>query len=478
MFKIFSRFPRTFWIANTIELFERWAWYGLFNVLAIYLTASRDTGALGFSQEQKGTMMGIVSAILYFLPVITGSIADKLGYKKVLLISFGILSTGYMTMGYLTDYNLVFAAFFYIAVGGALFKPVISATVAKTTNKSNASIGFGIFYMMVNIGAMIGPFVSSKLREMSWMYVFYLSTGIVILNFILVLLFYKEPDRAPSDEKLGKTILQALKNIFLVLKDFKFLIFLILIIGFWSMYWQLFYSLPVFIDQWTDTTVLYNYLENISPWLARIFGNGNGSVNPEMILNMDSLYIVCFQVIVSSIMMKMKPVNSIILGIIISAVGIGLTFAFDNPFFLFVSILVFGLGEMTCSPKITEYIGRIAPSDKVGLYMGCSFLPVSGGNFFAGILSGSVYMRMSDKITLLHKDLALKGIEMPEISDSFTQNDLLLETSRQYGMSINQLTDYLWSTYHPGNIWYIYTGIGVATAFLLFLFNLFVVGKK
>lgn len=478
MFKIFSRFPRTFWIANTIELFERWAWYGLFNVLAIYLTASRDTGALGFSQEQKGTMMGVVSAILYFLPVITGSIADKLGYKKVLLISFGILSTGYLTMGYLTDYNLVFAAFFYIAVGGALFKPVISATIAKTTNKSNSSIGFGIFYMMVNIGAMIGPFVASKLREMSWMYVFYLSTGIVILNFILVLFFYKEPDRVASEEKLGKTIIQALKNIFLVLKDFKFLVFLILIIGFWSMYWQLFYSLPVFIDQWADTTALYKWLENISPWLAKIFGNGKGSVNPEMILNMDSLYIVCFQVLVSSIMMKMKPVNSIILGIIISAIGIGLTFAFNNPFFLFVSILVFGLGEMTCSPKITEYIGRIAPADKVGLYMGCSFLPVSGGNFFAGILSGSVYMRMSDKITLLREDLLSKGIDMPAVSESFTQNDLLFEVSREYGMSMTQLTDYLWNTYHPGNIWYLFTGIGLGTALLLFLFNRFVVGKR
>ncbi len=134
--KQFSRFPKTFWTANTLELFERWAWYGMFNVLAIYLTASTDTGALGFSQEQKGSMMGIVSALLYFLPVITGSIADKLGYKKVLLLSFGILSTGYLIMGgHLTDYSLVFAAFFFIAIGGALFKPVISATIAKTTNE-------------------------------------------------------------------------------------------------------------------------------------------------------------------------------------------------------------------------------------------------------------------------------------------------------------------------------------------------------
>lgn len=468
---VFSRFPRTFWVANTMELFERWAWYGLFNVLAIYLTASKDTGALGFTQEEKGSMMGIVTAILYFLPVITGSIADKLGFKKVLLLSFGILSTGYLMMGYLTDYSLVFAAFFYIAIGGALFKPVISATIAKTTNEQNSSIGFGIFYMMVNIGALIGPFIASKMRELSWNYVFYLSAGIIMVNFILVLFFYKEPAREKSNESVKNAVLQAFKNIFIALKDVRFFLFLLLIIGFWSMYFQLFYTLPVFIDQWVDTRGLYQWMYALSPKLAGIFGTEHGTVNPEMILNIDALYIVIFQVIVSGIVMRLRPINAMITGIVIAAAGIGLTFAFNNAFFLFLSILIFAFGEMASSPKITEYIGRIAPPDKVGLYMGCSFLPMSGGNFFAGILSGPVYGQWSDKITLLQHDLALKGIEMPAISDRFTQNDLLFESARSYGMSVNELTDYLWKTYHPADIWYLFTGIGLATALLLFIFD-------
>jgi len=468
---IFNRFPRTFWVANTLELFERWAWYGLFNVLAIYLTASRDTGALGFSQEEKGTMMGLVSAMLYFLPVITGSIADKLGYKKVLLLSFGILSTGYLVMGHLTDYSLVFAAFFYIAVGGALFKPVISATIAKTTNKDNSSIGFGIFYMMVNLGAMIGPFVASKLRETSWDYVFYLSAGIIALNFVLVLFFYKEPEREKSDSKLMASVMQALKNIFIALKDFRFFLFLLLIVGFWSMYFQLFYTLPVFIDQWVDTRNLYQFLESVSPVLANIFGTPQGTVNPEMILNLDALYIVLFQVLVSSIVMRLRPINAMIVGIVIASIGIGLTFMFNNAFFLFFSILIFAFGEMASSPKITEYIGRIAPPDKVGLYMGCSFLPMSGGNFFAGLLSGPVYGSWSDKVYLLRKDMTERGIQMPELSEDFTQNELFFEAARAYNMSVNDLTAYLWNTYQPADIWWLFTGIGIATALLLFAFD-------
>ncbi|MBU1369851.1 MAG: MFS transporter [Bacteroidetes bacterium] len=469
--KVFSQFPKTFWTANTLELFERWAWYGMFNVLAIYLTASKDTGALGFTQEQKGSMMGIVTAMLYFLPVITGSIADKLGYKKVLLLSFGILSTGYLIMGHLTDYSLVFAAFFFIALGGALFKPVISATIAKTTNKENSSIGFGIFYMMVNMGAMIGPFVASKLRETSWDYVFYLSSAIIALNFVLVLFFYKEPARVKNDASLKDSIVQALKNIFIALRDFRFFLFLLIIVGFWSMYFQLFYTLPVFIDQWVNTTGLYDWLFNVSPRLAGIFGTSQGTVNPEMILNLDSLYIVVFQVIVSGIVMRLRPVSAMIVGIAVASVGIGLTFMFNNPFFLFFSILIFAFGEMASSPKITEYIGRMAPADKVGLYMGCSFLPMSGGNFLAGILSGPVYADWSDKLQLIRRDLDSKGIDMPELSDQFTQNDLFLEVARNYGMTVNELTAYLWQTYQPQNIWYLFTGIGLATALLLFIFD-------
>jgi len=57
---VFKKYPHAFWIANTMELFERWAWYGMFMLVALYLTGSRDTGALGFTQAQKGYLMGPV----------------------------------------------------------------------------------------------------------------------------------------------------------------------------------------------------------------------------------------------------------------------------------------------------------------------------------------------------------------------------------------------------------------------------------
>jgi hypothetical protein len=126
---------------------------------------------------------------------------------------------------------------------------------------------------------------------------------------------------------------------------------------------------------------------------------------------------------------------------------------------------------MSSSPKITEYIGRIAPKDKIALYMGCSFLPMAGGNFLAGILSGGVYTRMADKITILQTEVASRGLDIPAISGSFTQNDYINRACELMGMNQIELTNMLWNTYHPSNIWVVFTGIGIATTIALFLYD-------
>lgn len=472
--RVFIKYPRTFWVANTMELFERWAWYGMFMLLALYLTGSKDTGALGFTQEQKGYLMGPVVAILYFLPLITGAIADRYGYRSVLVVSYLILAVGYFLMGIFKTYFTMYIVFLFVAVGAALFKPIISATVAKTTDDETSSIGFGIFYMMVNIGAFIGPVVASKMRGLDWQFVFTTSAVIILVNLIIVLLFFKEPARKKSDEPLGKSILTILKNIWIAVSDLKLLIFLIIIIGFWAMYNQLFYTLPVFIDQWMDTSVLYDSLHKLSPGMARAIGTSEGTIAPELLTNIDALYIVIFQVLVSAFVMRYKPLSAMMSGILVNAIGLALTFYTNNPFFLFFSILIFGLGEMASSPKITEYIGKIAPPEKVALYMGASFLPMAGGNFFAGILSGDVYGSMSDKTNLLQREMEARGYDLPAISDTFTQNDLYARAAELMNMTQQEMTTYLWNTYQPGNIWMVFAGIGFGTVILLYLYDKFI----
>jgi len=468
-----KQFPRTFWVANTIELFERWAWYGFFMLFANYLTGSTDDGGLQFSQAQKGTLMGVGTGILYFLPVITGAIADKFGYRKVLAIAFVIYTSAFILLPHFNTFTGVFIMYLYLAVGAALFKPVISATIAKTTDDETASIGFGIFYMMVNIGAFLGPMLTLIFKNSSYDLVFYISAGMISVNFIL-LLFYREPDRVKNDEPLFNTLKQVFTNIYKVILDYKFVIFLVIASGFWTMYLQLFFTLPVFISQWVDTSGMYQYFSENMPFIAENYSH-NGQMEAEFITNFDALFIIAFQILISGIVMRWRALSTMVGGFIIATFGLSLSFFTQDVTFIFVAIFIFSIGEMSASPKITEYIGRIAPADKKALYMGYSFIPLFLGNIFAGIISGKVYQDMSDKHTLLIKEVSDKGLE---ISTELSHNQYFSEAASQLNMSNLELTNYLWTTYNPAQIWWVIAVIGGGAAIGLAIYNSIFFSKK
>lgn len=476
----FGKFPRTFWVANTIELFERWAWYGFFMLFANYLTGSSDLGGLEFSQSQKGTIMGVGTGILYFLPVLTGAIADRYGYKKVLVLAFIIYASAFALFPQVSSFAAVFGMYIYLALGAALFKPVISATIAKTTTKETSSIGFGIFYMMVNIGAFFGPMFTLLFKEQSQM-IFYISAGIILLNFI-ILVFYKEPQQAGEPESPGETgkpdagkkssLLQAFGEIFRnmasIVRDVKFLLFLVIISVFWTMYNQLFFTLPVFISQWVDTSALYHFFDTYIPFVSANYSPAPGVMDAEFVTNMDAFCIILFQIMVSALVMRLKPLNSMMAGFLVCSAGMALTLFSQNVLFTMVAIFIFALGEMAGSPKITEYIGRIAPEDKKALYMGYSFIPVFLGNIFAGIISGNVYQAMSDKVAITETFAAEKGLQ---IADGLSTNEYFSEVARQVNMSPQDLTNHLWNTYNPSSMWVVVLAIGVAATICLFIYD-------
>ncbi|MDH6356654.1 MFS transporter [Parabacteroides sp. PF5-9] len=465
---VFSKFPRTFWVANLIELFERWAWYGFFMLFANYLTGSSDLGGLEFSQSQKGILMGVGTGILYFLPVLTGAIADRYGYKRVLFLAFIIYTSAFLLLPMFSTFTGVFLMYLYLALGAALFKPVISATIAKTTTDETSSIGFGIFYMMVNIGAFFGPMVTLLFKGTSHL-IFYVSAGIIALNFIL-LFFYNEPPRGEvkREESIWQTFGGIFRNMASIVKDVKFVVFLLIVAGFWTMYNQLFFTLPVFISQWVDTGVLYRFFDTYIPFISANYSPAPGVLDAEFITNMDALYIILFQIIVSSIVMKMKPLKSMMSGFLVCAIGMALTLVSQNVLFTLVAILIFALGEMAGSPKITEYIGRIAPPDKKALYMGYSFIPVFLGNVFAGFISGIVYQNMSDKVMLTERFAAEKGLQ---IIDGLSTNAYFEEVAKQVSLTPQELTNLLWDTYEPSKLWMVILAIGVGAALLLFLYD-------
>lgn len=475
---IFKKYPSLFWIANTIELFERWAWYGFYMGFSIFLVSSKDTGALGFSQTEKGAIMGTGSMLLYLLPIITGAIADKIGYKKVLLLAFLTYITGFYMIISFESFEMVFLSFLWICLGGAFFKPIISAVVARTTNPETASIGFGIFYMMVNIGGFIGPFTAGMVLGKTWNYVFYLSMAAIAMNFLITLLFFKEPIIKEVGSKLGQTIAQAFRNIWYTLLNWRYVLFLFIMILFWTAFNQLYYSFPVFVEDWVNTADLYNSLHSVFPSLAESIGTKQGTISVVTLSSMDSFFIIAFQLLVSAFVMRFRPLNAMMGGILVLAGGLGLMFSMYTGWLILLGLLIFSLGEMASSPKFTEYIGSIAPEDRKALYMGTSFLPIAASHGVAGLISGRPYEKIADKLYLLKEEVAKRGLSIPEISDQFSKNDYFKEAAHQMNFSEAQLTDYLWANYNPGQIWMVFAGIAVFAVVFLFVYDRFILPKK
>jgi len=472
-------FKNTFWVGSFMELMERWAWYGVFTLFALYLVGSRDSGGLGFNHIEKGNIMSDITGLLYLLPIFTGVIADKIGYKLSLIIAFVIMIIGYYMMGQVDTYWSMYFVFLFVAIGAAMFKPVASAIIAKSTDESNGTLGFGIFYMMVNIGGFIGPASSSYLRTTyGWKLIFIQASIVIAINLLIVIFFFKEPYREETKkESLGVSILNSLKKIWEAVKDTRLTVLLIIMIGFWTMFNQLFYTLPNFIEDWVDSSVLSASISNFWPGLGNLVSE-NGQVKPEWFTNIDALMIVFLQMFVSYFVIKMRHVSAMIRGFIIAAIGIGITFFTNNVMYTVLGTVIFAIGEMTTNPTFSSFIALISPKGKEALYQGTYFLPVAAGNYLTKFISGNLYQSWSDKLSLLQTEMTNRGIDMPEISENFTKNDYFALASEKLAMGKWEITQMLWDTYNPNRIWWVIVAIGVITITALFLYDRMVIRPK
>ena len=294
-----SGFPATFWVANVMELFERAAYYGMNSVLAIYLTSSVASGGLGASVEADGFLRGIIYAATYVLPILGGALADRYGYRRMLMVAFSFLACGYFAAGYMSNYALVFLALAVMATGSGLFKPIISGTIARTTDETNSAFGFGIYYWMINLGAFLAPLVVSVLRGWSWRYVFAASalyTGLMLLPTVFV---FRDPPGTGSGKKLKDTLMGAAE----VLGDSRFMLMIVVYSGFWILYFQNFgtvlYYLRDFVDRAPVSLALTSAFQAVGlPWTF--------TFDAEHVTVINAGTIILLQVVVSRIV-KNRP---------------------------------------------------------------------------------------------------------------------------------------------------------------------------
>jgi POT family proton-dependent oligopeptide transporter len=383
-----SAFPPVFWVANLVEVLERFAYYGIYFGFGIYMTH------LGYSRDQLGGVQSLFLLFSYGVPVFSGSFADRFGFKPMLIVSYLAYLPSILLL--LMAHSLTGIALTMLSIGFAagIFKPLVAGSIRVFTDSTNKTLGFGIFYAMVNIGGTLGPIVAGKLRVISWSYAFLAAAVAIGLMLIITIFFYEEPPR----EKRGKSVGQTLWEIWLTLKDLTFFAFLVILgLGFWLPFWAFFNLCALYIDSNLDTARLYQDLNavlgsGIADFLSAPDEHGVRRIIGETIGN-TGWVIIFFQILVSKYMGRLRALPAFMLGLLIAGIGffvIGRA-ATAAPSLVFLGIALFAIGEMICSPRIQEYITWIAPKDKAGLYMGSNFLATMLG----GYLSGKLYTRWS-----------------------------------------------------------------------------------
>ena len=354
-------FVRTFWVANTLELFERFAFYGSKAVLAVYLAEKVGLGDFGIA------LAGYYGSAVFFLPALAGVIVDRYGFKKSLAACFSIFSIGYFAVGFAgiglrgnTAYAI--GALLLTAIGGSLIKPCIVGTVARTTNEQTKSLGYSIYYTLVNIGGALGPILGLTVREgMGIEYVLVMSAVVSAANLVATLVFFREPPGAPEGER--RTLAKVFGDMVLVFGNLRFISFLVIFSGFWIMFWQIFYSLPFFVRD-----VLH-------------YGKF------ELIETVDAWSIIILTVPVTAAMKKLRPILSMSSGFAVASMAWLIIAGAPSLGATIVAMSVYALGEAMQAPRFYEYVADLAPKEQVGTFMGFAFLPVAIGALVGGRLA-------------------------------------------------------------------------------------------
>jgi len=371
--EIRTGFERPFWIANLTEIFERLSYYAVFAALARYLHE-----ALQFPTQQASSLSGIFGGAVWVMAIFGGAVADRTGFRRALSLAYFILTCSYFLVGsiaapWLAPVRnvvplglLVGFIIFLPALGVALVKPSVVGTTARASKENVRSIGYSIYYTLVNIGSFLGPFlagwVHSRMRVEN---VFRLAALSVFLMFIAVLMFFKEPRRESSQQ--GASLAQVVRNLLTVLGNGRFVLFLIIFSGYWIVFWQQYLMLPIFVHDYVDA-----------------------GANTELILITDPLIVITLTVAVNALTRKIPAFRAITLGTLITAVGWLVIGARPSVWAAVVTLAIVAFGEIIQSPRYYEYISRLAPPGQQGTYMGFAFLPIGIGSLLGGWIAGKL----------------------------------------------------------------------------------------
>ncbi len=365
----FSQFTKMFWIVNSLELFERGAYYGTMAVLGVHIVETLLGGGAN-AVATWGVLYAMLIILLYFVPLVSAALSEKYGYKNVLLPAFGIMITGYFLLSYVRPDQFVLLTFALIilGIGAGAFKPIISGTIAHITFESQRNLAYSIYYWMINLGAFLFPLsIGFFFKTLdTFHFIFIISAFLISVNIAITFLLYKNPI-APQPE-LG--VDKAIKRIIPALKDRKFLILLLIYSGFWFMFAYNHAILPVYMVQFHRMPEWF-----VVAWLT--------TINPGTIIILGPF--------LGKLVEKYKSLNVMMVGIIIFCIGLLINGASNIQALFVLGIIIFSIGEFITHPGFIAYVSKLAPKQLITIYMACIFISTGLGNAVGGAVQGVWY---------------------------------------------------------------------------------------
>ncbi|MBR6797322.1 MAG: MFS transporter [Opitutales bacterium] len=505
-----------FFELNFIEMMERLAYNSVRVVAPIYIMQADNVGGLHLTAAAKGTLYAWWAVVQCFLPIITGGFADRYGYKKMMVISVATMSLGYLLMAFLRDlpsldalagtlafdgvngnYIGFLIGITVFATGSALFKPGIQGALSHTLPKEKSSLGWGVFYWVVNIGALIGHYIPVVFLSENfmpdalgvansvgrWRLVFIISAAMILVNFLPLLFFKDTPSGASKTLGIGRVLVNAIKDIF----QPRLLTWILIMSGFWLMMFQLWDLQPNFLEDWVSSanvaaTANAILPEGISKYFVETLPDDTLRIPQAVLISANATFIILGVVGVSWITRKMRTLDAMIFGMAMATIGVVVAGYTQNAWFFLLGVLFFSLGEMFTGPKKSQYLSEIAPSDKKGVYLAYINIPVGVGIFAGAKLAGLIYGNVGEKATLALRYIAeQKGIEWRPFFDSvsdlektlgITRNEAMPALEKMLNLSSQEATTLLWDTYSPNlTVWLPFAAIGVVSAIALIIFS-------
>ena len=372
------KFSKAFWVANMAEMFERAAYYGVFVVITLYLS-----NILGFSDIEAGVISGLYASLLYFLPPFTGAYADRIGFRKSMLLAFTLLTIGYAGLALLptgleaaglVEYGdktlftgLTTSGYRYaivpilvvLMVGGSFIKGIISGSVAKETDEKNRARGFAIFYAMINIGSFSGKFIIEPLRQglgdSGLIYLNWFSVAMTLLALVAIYVFYRS-DNAQPDK--SKTMRHTIESFGKLLRNGRLIALILIVSGFWIVYYQLYATMPKYVIRLAGEASTIGWYTMLNPLIVILTVNGLTRMLSKRSALFSMMLGMCIIPISALIMSSGHMFSEPILGL--------------HPvvFMMLCGIVVQALAEALISPRYLEYFSLQSPKGEEGMYLG------------------------------------------------------------------------------------------------------------